>query len=248
MNEFSIRNHVDYHEHMKGFISKEKVKTLMGKYDQRLRELEKANNALQKNNAKLRKIADKCMPKKPACPLVPLESHPDFIKLKNQCPSTFSKLNQLRKECGKPKCPTCPPCPDCPGPQSPKCASCPECAHCSGGKQPISKHPDYPALAEKHRQEISAAKSKVESEMKRKRRTDIRFHPDYPYFKAYYESVIKTAKAGKCPPCPTCAERNAQEARKNEIPDFNPAMARPQQRQPRPGNVPNVNPGPDART
>lgn len=246
MDEFSIRNHVDYRDHMKGFISKKKVKTIMNKYDQRLKALEKANRTLQRNNAKLQRIADKCMPKKPKCPLVPLEAHPDFIRLKKQCPPAFSKLDKLRKECGKPKCPQCPTCPDCPSPQSPKCPSCPQCSCCSGNKQPISKHPDYPALAEKHRQEISSAVSKVEGEMKRKNRTDIRFHPDYQYFKAYYESVIQTAKAGKCPPCPKCAERDAVEARKNTIPDFNPAMACPQQRRPGPKKVPGVNPGPDA--
>lgn len=245
MDEFSIQNHVDYHEHMKKFISKKKVKTIMDKYDQRLKELEKSNAVLRANNAKLRRIADKCMPKKPQCPLVPLESHPDFINLKKQCPSAFSKLDEIRKECGKPKCPQCPTCPDCPSMQSPKCPACPICPNCSGDKQPISKHPDYPALAEKHRREISEAKSYVEREMKRKTRTDIRLHPDYPYFKAYYESVIATAKAGKCPPCPTCAERDAREARKNTIPDFNPDNMRPQQRKPLPNS--NVNPGPDAR-
>jgi hypothetical protein len=238
MSEFSIRNHVQYNEHMKDYVTKEKCRELISKYSERL-------VTLEKQNAKLEKIKAKCMPKQSKCPPGQLDKHPDYIALKKQCPTAFGRLDLLRKQCGKPKCPTCPTCPECPSVASPKCRNCPPCKKCAGKNTPIMNHPDYPALLESHRKELTVAMSKVEGEFKRKTRTDIRYHQDYQYFKSYYESIIQSLKSGKCPDCPKCAARKGRKGRKDKTPDYIPRLATAP---PIASSIrmPNVNPGPDA--
>lgn len=228
-DQFDIRNHINYKEHMKQFISKEDCKALLKAGQDKNTELrEKASARIKEERAKVGKIRDRARaivarerqqriqmeaqlnkmrdefkvllarcppPVKDKCPLVPLEQHPGYIAMKKaekkqqgRCtdPEVLKAKAQLRaaqEQCRKPKC----------------------------DPEPITKHPDYESLMEECQNKIDKAKSEVEAEMKRKLRTDIRYHPDYSYFKSYYESKIADLQskleqaarpAPKCPECP----------------------------------------------
>jgi hypothetical protein len=209
---FSIVNHIQYKEYMTHFVSKEKCKKLIAKSSTKLEKADADVYALRARNAllesKLRALMQRCAPKKAECSVTSLELHPEYIALKKaehkgkvsggqQCPEVLeaqAKLEVLRKQCGKPKCE----------------------GDCKPG--PIEKHPGYPALMEAHRRQLLEAQSSVEGEMRKKLRSDIRSHPDYSYFKSYYESEIAKLKAQikpckecpkqeSCPSCPSCPKQ-----------------------------------------
>ncbi len=212
---FNIVNHVDYKEHMKAYLLKTECASLLAQAKKEIIRQQKANSLLQEQVNSMKGVyADalkRCpLPVKPLCPVIPLSQNPEYIAMKKRekellvkCPSLSEakeKLHNLEEEC------TAPP------------TVCKE-AH-------IKKHSGYPALIEKWRKQMSdmkatleaecqkrhdTEKSQLEAEMKRKLRTDIRDHPDYKYFKNYYESRIaqlqKTIDGFSCPKqtvCPTC--------------------------------------------
>lgn len=232
MSDFSITNHIQYKEHMKNFVSKKKCSELLQdlrkKCSEQLSKVQESVETLKADNAQLRSqlraLLQKCAPqpvKSTKCPITPLDQHPEYIELKkkeaeakeqllaeqrkanqtkldaDKCPEVISakkKLEELRKQCLRPR-------------------------HDPGS---IEQHPDYPALIERHRQEISAAQSQVEAEMKKKLRTDIRNHPDYHYFKGYYESEISKLKSqlSACSnaPKPTCPKTKCPKTKCPECP------------------------------
>lgn len=194
-DSFAIENHIQYKNHMKNYISKKKCSYLLTDCRDKLEKSEAAVKALKTRNtlleSKLRALINKCAPKKQGCPMIPLKSHPEYIALKkaesvakagSQCPEVLEaqkKLEVLRNQYGKPKC---------------------ECK-----PESIEKHPDYASLIDSCRKKIREAESRIESDMTKKMRTDIRSHPDYSYFKSYYESEIAKLKA-QAKPCPPCTE------------------------------------------
>jgi hypothetical protein len=243
MSDYSITNHIDYKKHMKNYVtlqkchemhksSSEKYVDLRDRCNARLskardilREQQDAISTLEKQNAELRSHLNTLapMPTAPKCPLVPLSRHPEYIELRkkqaeakaalreeqrkaeqtqldaDKCPDVIMakrKLQELRKQC--------------------------KIAKCNPGD--IADHPDYKALIEQHLADIAEAQSKIEAEMKRKMRTDIRTHPDYNYFKAYYESEIaklalKVPKPSKCPTCPKCTIQKEPASKPDPVPE-----------------------------
>lgn len=252
MSDYSITNHIQYKEHMKGFISKKRCNELIQKTQEDIKkqcnsrlskvqsvlaEQRNAISQLDTENAKLREqlraLLKRCPvpqppPPKPQCPIIPLDQHPDYIEIKKQ-------EAELRKEKHKAELTKL------------DADKCPEVVRakrkldelrkqCSKPKHNIKDHPDYQSLMERHRQEVATAQSKTEAETRKKLRTDIRNHPDYHYFKAYYESEIANLKkkltdttCAKCPEClecPACPPETSSKLNQpqpySQVPTINP--------------------------
>ena len=194
---FNIINHVDYKEHMKAYVLKKNLTSMIeqankeeAKHIQNNKDMLKELNIMKKVYIESLKRCP--LPVKPLCPIIPLEQNLEYIAMKKRdkalltkCPNLSEakdKLNNLEKECIAPE---------------KKCIA--------SEKEHIEKHVDYPSLIAHWRKQMDNMKavlekeyqtrlnvenSKLETEMKRKLRTDIRSHPDYTYFKNYYEARI----------------------------------------------------------
>jgi hypothetical protein len=167
MDKCAIQNHVQYKDYMKKYISKKACRTHIKKYTTLISQLkvqyaalehkyQQAMKDMKTKNDELQKMANT------------LASTHQPGSYTTTCPDEYKRLQALVKECGKPKCPTCPTCPTCPSVVSPKCPDCPTCPTCTDKHRSITKHPDFPALMQRYHKDIAAAKSQVESEMKKK--------------------------------------------------------------------------------
>jgi len=213
--DYSITNHIQYKEHMKNFVSIKKCQSLLMAADQKTKalhavQLAKVQLSLKEHRAEVEKLRvenerlrdqlklliKKCVPPKPKCPITPLDQHPQYIELKRieaekQLHNERLKAEQSKLDSDK-----------CPEVINAKRKLDELRQRCMSGSSRIEDHPDYQSLMERHRREIALAQSQVESETKRKTRSDIRDHPDYRYIKGYYESEIARLKAQIRSECP----------------------------------------------
>lgn len=237
-NVYDITNHVDYQRHMTDFISKERVRGLLKKYVTQIEEQEvqitQLKNLIGKQNAALAKC-----PKPDPCAKckVDIKNHPEYkrvlglldklSKKPEECTNSDiekakANLIKLQKRCGadcpkveKPKEKECPKCPKCEQKECPEPKPCPPCPP-QKPLPPIEQHPDFERLIRELNKKHNGKPA------------DIRLHPDYAYFKGYYEDKIakledsvrkhkakaakvkgkkcKPCKKHECPKCPECPE------------------------------------------
>jgi len=214
-NVYDIKNHVDYQTHMTDFISKQRVRELLKKYvtqaEQQEVTIAQLKNIVAKQNAALAKCPKPVKPDPCSKCKVNIKEHPEYkrvlgvldklTKQPEQCTNdeikqAKSNLIKLQKRCGA-ECPQVKPeikQDPKPEPVPTKCEPCPD-----KPLPPIEQHPDFERLAR---------------ELNRKHNSkplDIRVHPDYAYFKGFYEDKIskmqselkkhKAKKAIQCKPC-----------------------------------------------
>jgi len=175
-NVYDITNHVDYTKHMDDFIHKDKVNVLLQKYITEAAQKKQTFEQLKDIIAKQQVAIGKCpkLPKPDICANRDIKNHPEYIKVINllkkitdkpkQCTNSKIEKAQTKLNILKKKC----------GMEI-ECKPCKTIKHIN---EPIEQHPHF---------------NKLVRELHKKGRShkDIRNHPDYAYFKAFYIRQIE---------------------------------------------------------